>query len=118
MKNGKWNDRSGVMAEMLKNGSDILHDRVLQLFNEVLWPESEPPEAWRQSRLVVIFRKGDPELHQKYRPIATLPILYQLFARMVCDRVQPVPMSKLPPEGYSTEDSLLSLILLLEKCKE
>ena len=72
----------------------------------------------------MIFKKGDPELCANYRPIAIIPVLYKLFSQMICARLQPNFEKRQSPDqaayrkGFSTEDHLLTLNLLMERCKE
>ena len=124
LKNGKTKDGAGIAAEMLKQGGDDLHIAILDLFNDVLAPGASPPDTWKRSRLKVIFKKGDGKLPKNYRPIAILPILYKLFSRMLCRRVQDAIFKDLSPDqaayrpSFSTEDHLLSFTLLFERCRE
>ena len=74
MRLGRARDMSGIIAEMIKIDCFLLHEMILDLFNDVLMPGAQPPTEWRKSRLVVIFKKGDPKLPANYRPIAILPI--------------------------------------------
>ena len=76
MKPGKARDTSGIAAEMLKIECPVLQDLVLDLFNEVLSSRSVPP-VWRTSRLIVLFKKGDPKLPANYRPIANFAFAVQ-----------------------------------------
>ncbi len=122
MKNGKCRDESGVVAEMLKNAEvNACKNAFLDLFNDVLRLDCTPPASWMCTRLIVLFKKGEPELPQNYRPISILPILYKLFARIICTRIQPAIVDAQSPDqaayrkGYSTEDHLVTLTLLLEK---
>ena len=95
------------------------------IFSKTSWRmEGRSPDDWMHTRLIVIFKKGDPKLPANYRPIALLPILYKLFSRMLCVRIQPdllraqsVDQAAYRP-GFSTEDHLLSVTLMLEKCHE
>jgi hypothetical protein len=102
----------------------VLLDIILDVFNDVMRPGEEAPVSWRSSRLVVIFKKGDPALPSNYRPIAILPILYKLFSRMLCGRIKPSIIGQQSVDqaayrgGFSTEDHLLALTLLLETCAE
>ena len=74
--------------------------------------------------MVVIFKKGDHKLPSNYRPIAILSILYKLFSRMLCARLQHTIVGQQSVDqaayrkGFSTEDHLLSTTLLLESCAE
>ena len=124
MKLGKVHDTSGIAVEMINISCPLLHEMILELFNDVLRPDAQPPSDWKSSRLVVIFKKGDPKLPGNYRPIAILPILYKLFSRMLCGRLgqrinaeQSVDQAAYR-KGFSTEDHLLTPALLLEQCAE
>lgn len=60
----------------------------------------------------------------KYRPIAILQILYKLFSWMFCNRMEDIIMLHQDVDqaayrkGFSTEDHLLTLSLLIEKSWE
>ena len=124
LKSGKASDASGVISEMIRHAGGPLHMAVLDLFNDILDPQALPPQSWKQTRLKVIFKKGDPLEVKNYRPIASIPILYKLFSRMVCGRIQSKIFSNLSPAqaayrpSFSTDDHLLSVALLVESCKE
>ena len=123
MKTGKASDSSGIAAEMLKIDCPILQEMVLDLFNEVLTSRVIPP-TWRTSRLIVLFKKGDPKLPANYRPIAILPVLYKLFSRMLCARLEDTIIGQQSVDqaayrkGFGTDDHLLCLTLLLEQSAE
>ena len=108
---------------MLKIDCDILQQMILELFNEVCASHVLPPD-WRKSRLVVLFKKGDPKMAANYRPVAILSLLYKLFSRMLCARLEDTIVSQQSVDqaayrkGFSTDDHLLSLGLLLERCAE
>jgi len=57
MKTGKARDVSGIVAEMIKHGGANLQAAILELFNDVLKPETPTPETWKRTRLTVIFKK-------------------------------------------------------------
>ena len=119
IKAGKARDSEGIAAEMLKINCAILRARILELLNDVISSQALHAE-WRKSRLVVLFKKGDPKLPSNYRPIAILPLLYKLFGRMLCARLgeKIINQQSVDQAAYrkdlSTEDNLLSTTLLLE----
>ena len=123
MKVGKARDSEGIAAEMLKIDCEALQHLIVELFNEVLSSSALPPD-WRKSRLIVLFKKGDPKLPSNYRPIAILPLLYKLFSRMLCARLEERIIGQQSVDqaayrkGYSTDDHLLTVGLLLERCSE
>ena len=124
MKRGKAKNEAGVIAEMLKDASKNLLVAVLQLFNDVLTMRLEAPAAWKKNKLIVIFKKGDPAFAGNYRPIAILSILYKLFSRALCNRLSHFIMPFQGVEqaayrkGFSTEDHLLTVLLLIEKSQK
>ena len=77
-----------------------------------------------KTKIIVLFKKGDAQLAANYRPVAILSILYKVFSRMLCSRIAPFVMAGQTVEqasyrkGFSTEDHLLAVTLLLEKSSE
>ena len=124
MKLGKARDQKGIAAEMIKLDCELLHLMIFELFNDVLESDRKPPREWMMTKLIVIFKKGDPQLPSNYRPIAILPILYKLFSRMLCMRIQPTLIAQQSTDqaayrqGFSTEDHLLAARLIIEGCRE
>ena len=124
MKPGKASDAKGVCAEMFSVDCPILHELVLEIFNDVVKPGAQPPAEWRSSRLVVLFKKGDRSVPSNYRPIAILPVLYKLFSRMLRGRIKHTITTQQSVDqaayraGFSTEDHLLTLTLLIEASAE
>ena len=85
---------------------------------------SETPEEWRRTRLVLIMKKGDPTLPSNYRPIAVIPVLYKLYAKIILGRLwaklealQPLEQAGFRPH-FSCSDHVHSLRLLAEKSLE
>ena len=124
LRRGKAKDTSGITAEMSKVDCAALHTAILDLFNDVVSIGNTPPKQWYNTRLVVIFKKGDATSPSNYRPIAILPILYKLFSRMLCKRIQVDIINNQSVDqaayrkGYSTVDHLLCTTLLMERAAE
>ena len=87
MKRGKAKDGAGVVAEMLKDSSDLFVEYMVLLFNDVLCLRKGVPAAWRKTKLTVVFKKGDRQQVGNYRPIAIISVLYKVFSRVVCKRL-------------------------------
>ena len=124
MSNRKSADTRGVVAELLKCSSDYFLEAVAEMFTDILQPEAAIPADWKMTRLKVLFKKGDSQLAGNYRPISILSILYKLFSRILCARIQVSLMKEQSVDqaayrrGFSTEDHLLCTSLLAEKCSE
>ena len=48
LKRKRCPDRSGVLGEMFIEGGEILVETLTKLFNDILRPDTEPPESWRK----------------------------------------------------------------------
>ena len=124
LRNGKCKDTTGLIAEMLKNGGSTLHIHLQQLYNDVISPTATPPAQWKQTTISVIYKSGDAQLPNNYRPIAIIPLLYKLFARLLYNRLAPTLDSHQTPDqagfrhNYSTDDHLFTAAMIHEKSQE
>ena len=124
LKRGKTKDPFGIAAKALHLARNHFLGLLLELFNDVISFRKAPPDQWKATRLVVIFKKGDASLPKNYRPIALISIMYKLFSRMICARVQRDIIDRQSPDqaayraGFSTCDHLLTIVLLLERVTE
>ena len=55
MAKGKAADGAGIVAEMLKHGGQVLAVLMADVFTDVLEGRGEPPAAWKETRLKVLF---------------------------------------------------------------
>lgn len=124
MTNKKCADANGIVAEILKHGTDKLLDLLCKLFNDLLKPDMEPPLAWKQTRLKVLFKKGNPLNAENYRPISILPTVYKLFSKVLCARIkqqleteQSVDQAGIR-SGFSCDDHIFAISILSEGCAE
>ena len=124
MNRDRAKDESGIIAEMLKDGSSHLLETMLELFNDVVAFKCLPPAQWKRSKLVVIFKKGDRTFASNYRPIAILPIMYKVFSRILCKRLEHflIPYQGVEQaayrKGFSTEDHMFTVAQVIEKSTE
>jgi len=124
LRSGRCRDTNGVLAEMLKEGGGNLRSHLLQLYNDVTSQHSTPPQQWKQTTISVLYKSGDPLLASNYRPIAIIPVLYKLFARLLYNRLEPLLDRYQTPDqagfrhDYSTEDHLFTTTILHERSQE
>eukprot|EP00959_Pyramimonas_sp_CCMP1952_P205669 4301053-Pyramimonas_sp.AAC.1 len=124
LKSNKAADTEGIVAEMLKSGGKALRYILLDLFNRILRPGTPTPKNWKHTVIKVLYKSGDPQLPQNYRPIATIPILYKLFSRLLYNRLLPIldPQQSRDQAGFrpncSTTDHLFTLTQIQEKANE
>ena len=61
-----------MVAELLKDGGDVVCNAIAVIFNDILMQDRKPPDEWRESRITVLFKKGDRQRPDNYRPITLL----------------------------------------------
>ena len=120
----KAGDTNGVVAELFKNGGDVLMQSIAQISTDILKPHADVPAYWKETRLKVILKKGDPQLPDNYRPIAILPIFYKLFSRAIWARIKGILNEAQTCDqagfraGFNCEDHLFAISLIAEKMNE
>ena len=72
----------GITARSLKAGSPILSFYLAYLFNLSL-TTGRVPKAWKKKRVTPVFKKGDTDDVNNYRPISILPISMKIFEKVV-----------------------------------
>eukprot|EP00973_Karenia_brevis_P028267 3894935-Karenia_brevis.AAC.1 len=109
---------------MLQQGGPKLKSVLLDLYNQVILPEAQPPEQWKHTTMTVLFKSGDPQKPANYRPICAIPPLYKLFARLLYTRIAPTLHAQQSHDQagfrphFSTLDHLFTFTCLEEKAHE
>jgi len=81
------------------------------------------PTICKQSHLTPIFKKGDNNMPENYRPVSSLHNLSKIFERLLLKRMTHfINLNNLLPDcqygfrqNFSTKDAVLSLLLKIEK---
>ena len=112
MANLRCEDEHGLVIEMIKMGSLQLQNKILQHFNHCL-DEGEFDPDWHETIFKMLPKTGNLCEIANWRPIAILPILYKLFARMVYHRISPTLLAHQSQDqfgftpGVRIEDALM-----------
>ena len=120
LKKNKAPDNAKVCAEMIKYGGEQLKHVLLATFNSIIEPSMPTPETWRKTIIKVLYKSGDSKLPQNYRPIASIPILYKLFSRLLYNRLEKIldPEQHMDQAGFrkgrSTVDHLFTIVMIQE----
>ncbi len=72
----------GIPNEILQALPAMLKQAVQRLF-VVMWLSNHTPDAWKTSRTVLLYKKGNATLLQNWRPIALANTLYKTWTSMV-----------------------------------
>ena len=84
--NNKATGLDGINVRALKFGSPILSFYLAHLFNLSL-STSSVPKCWKRKRVTPVFKKGDSDDVNNYRPISILPITMKIFEKVVHSQV-------------------------------
>ena len=79
-KNGKSPRKDKVRPEHLKAGGQIISKAFADRFS-CYTEKGKTPDAWRESRMILMMKKGDPEDLNNYRPITLPSQMYKIFTR-------------------------------------
>jgi len=109
---------------MLKNDHLKLLEIMAAFFSDLLRGDFTPPASWKETKLKVLFKKGDPKLPQNYRPISIIPVMAKLFSTVIYGRIADQIQSRLSEEqfgfrkGRGCADAVHVLRMIVEKSAE
>lgn len=87
LKNGKASGPEGICAEMLKNGTDKLHNNLTFIINNCL--NGHPvPEPWKEAYISSIHKKGDKTNCNNYRGISVTSTMSRLYGRILRNLIE------------------------------
>ena len=84
--NNKATGLDGINVHALKSGSPILSYYLTHLFNLSL-TTGTVPKSWKKKRVTPVFKKGDADDVNNYRPISILPVTMKIFEKVVHSQV-------------------------------
>lgn len=123
MASNKAPGEDGIPAELVRACGHRLYAALADRFTEY-HKADRVPAAWRTSRTVLLFKKGDREDLANYRPITLLPVLYKIYTRCILARIQRKLNEAQPVEQagfrrtFSTIDHIFTIVRLLETHRE
>ena len=87
IKNCEGHDR--IPQRVLIDGFEILEPHLTFLFDQI-YKQKQLPQQWLISKIMPIFKKGDPNQIENYRPISNLCSTSKLFEKMILLRLQSI----------------------------
>ena len=84
LKNGKSPGPDGIPNELLKHLPEGIHQAIHKLFI-LMWLTGSTPKAWKESRTVLLYKKGSEHDLSNWRPIALANTLYKLWTGMIAE---------------------------------
>ena len=77
----------GIPATLLKETADVITPTLCRLFNDSISSGSLPDE-WKTANIVPVYKKGDNENAENYRPISLLCIISKVLERCVLNNIK------------------------------
>uniref|UniRef100_A0A2D4IT20 Reverse transcriptase domain-containing protein n=1 Tax=Micrurus lemniscatus lemniscatus TaxID=129467 RepID=A0A2D4IT20_MICLE len=90
----------GLPTELYKTQQDILGNRLLKLFNEVL-DEAKIPQSWKGAMITIIPKeKNDRTNIGNYTPIFLLNVDYKIFVTIIAERFKNIKFIHTDQNGF------------------
>ena len=86
LRNGKAKDEEGVIAEYLKGLGPVAMEQLREELNTIL-ESGIIPKDWKESRVNLHFKGGDPRMLANYRPVTITSVAYKLMMYVLQERV-------------------------------
>ena len=107
----------GITIEMLRMTFPVVGPHLLKMINSSI-SQCDVPREWKVATVVPLFKKGDRNNPDNYRPISVLPVVAKLCERVVCTQLMYYLCEHhlLSPQQYgfrpglSTEAALLDAV--------
>ena len=108
LKSNKAANDCGLAAELLHHARQPLLQNLLGLFNHV-FTTGDVPSAWRKTFFRILARFPKAKMAGDYRAIASLRLLYKVFAYIRLHRMEPLLETEQPEERLGFKASLSDL---------
>jgi len=80
---------SGIVVELIQHAGSVFHEKLLNMYNGIISTGLVPPD-WHSTVFSMLPKSGNLGDASNWRPIAVLPVLYKISARLLYHRIQPV----------------------------
>eukprot|EP00973_Karenia_brevis_P074432 10341164-Karenia_brevis.AAC.1 len=87
LKRHKTPGPDGIPIDILKELSHSNMEKLTEVLNE-WWTNEDMPEEALLARVVLIYKKGDTNMCENYRPISLLNTMYKIMAAILQQRIQ------------------------------
>ena len=121
--NGKAAGEDSTVPELLKNGGTSLTDWLSELLLEG-WKSRQVPEDWKSATLVLLHRKRDSKICDKYQDISLFSVPSEVMSLVLLERWQSIIKPQRMDsqcgfrQGCSTVDQIWVVRQVIEKATE
>ena len=120
LQNNKAADECGLVAEILRCVPHDCLNFFLQIMNDILH-KGDVPSSWRKTLFQMLPKSHRARVPADFRPIASLRLLYKMFAYLVLGRIEETLEQHQPEEqhgfrsGRRIEEHLLTANMVIDK---
>ena len=82
-------DTSGIVVELIQHAGTTFHEKLLNMYNGII-SSGVVPLDWHSTVFSMLPKSGNLTDASNWRPIAILPVLYKIFARLLYHRIHPI----------------------------
>ena len=82
----KASQDTDITTKIIKDNADIFLDFLLPGFNNSI-TTSIFPSSLKQAIIILVFKKGDKDLKENYRPVNILPNVSEIFERLLFKQI-------------------------------
>ena len=76
-----------ISCKIIKMAAPVIADSLTYIFNQVI-TQSSFPDEWKMARVTPIFKNGQRNLPENYRPISVLPVIIsKIMERILYDQL-------------------------------
>uniref|UniRef100_A0AC35TKN3 Reverse transcriptase domain-containing protein n=1 Tax=Rhabditophanes sp. KR3021 TaxID=114890 RepID=A0AC35TKN3_9BILA len=117
---GKMSGPGKICGDEIKACVEWTAPYLLKRFNRYL-EERKSPTRWKDSKLLLLFKKGCRKDAGDYRPLSLTSHVYKIYAGLILPRLNPTLATEIGPyqhglrKGVSTADAILVVESILEK---
>ena len=86
LQNGKASDITDIPISVIKKSSPVIRSQLAYHFN-TLMTQGNFPDKLKLAKITPIFKKGNAELLENYRPVSILPIFGKIFEKIIYTRL-------------------------------
>ena len=86
LKNNKAPGLDGIPIERIKNGSEIIKDKIVNLIQRIYNGE-EIPEEWLETQFVSIAKKSNTLKCEEHRTIALIPHVMKILSKVMYEGI-------------------------------
>ena len=117
LKNRKSPGEDTITNEMIKHGGEKLHKEIIKLIKQI-FQESRIPDDWKTSIVIPIFKKGDKQNPNNYRPINLLNSMLKITTKIIQNKLtEMIPLCE-EQQGYRLGRSCIDAIFVVRQIVE